>query len=154
MICENLSFVQSFGTMVDQLMADVLAEHEPNGDTVVCSIPFSIKVRGNLFFICMKWRIQTFHQRWIQFNAIQMMDNYEQEGMNHSESCSSLDSLDSNASNASRNSGQSWWIDRIEVINILQVAPPVAVVQCSFFPPMEAPPHHLPWPTSEGAFWD
>uniref|UniRef100_A0A8R1UBQ6 Nhr-119 protein n=1 Tax=Pristionchus pacificus TaxID=54126 RepID=A0A8R1UBQ6_PRIPA len=70
MICENLSFVQSFGTMVDQLMADVLAEHEPNGDTV-------------------------------------MMDNYEQEGMNHSESCSSLDSLDSNASNASRNSGGS-----------------------------------------------
>lgn len=70
MICENLSFVQSFGTMVDQLMADVLAEQEPNGDTV-------------------------------------MMDNYEPEGMNHSESCSSLDSLDSNASNASRNSGGS-----------------------------------------------
>ncbi|GMS84961.1 hypothetical protein PENTCL1PPCAC_7136 [Pristionchus entomophagus] len=70
MICENLSFVQSFGTMVDQLMADVLAEHEPNGDAV-------------------------------------MMDNYEPEGMNHSESCSSLDSLDSNASNTSRNSGQS-----------------------------------------------
>ncbi|GMR37245.1 hypothetical protein PMAYCL1PPCAC_07440, partial [Pristionchus mayeri] len=35
MICENLSFQQSFGTMVDQLMVDVLAEMEPNGDTVM-----------------------------------------------------------------------------------------------------------------------
>ncbi|GMT15127.1 hypothetical protein PFISCL1PPCAC_6424, partial [Pristionchus fissidentatus] len=64
MICENLSFVQSFGTMVDQLMADVLAEQEPSSDTV-------------------------------------MLDNYEPEGMNHSESCSSLESLDSNVSNNS-----------------------------------------------------